>query len=141
VVLDYNLRLGSNRFAAEAALTVGRQLYSQGGQYWEVNVRTDPLTLAGVYDPVAQPSPAQVGGGAKAVTVFMATESAGAIKLFRAGGVDHEKAEITQVGVLLGRLFPGASTVTVQVFFGESSHYATATYSAGRLDYQVLIHG
>ncbi len=134
---DFNARLGSNRFAAEAAVAVGRRLFSQGGQYWEINVRTEPLTLGTTYEPAAPGPAARPVSGARSVTVFMATESSGAIGLFRAGGTAHEKAEITMVAALLSGLFPGAATISIQVYFGESNHYATGVYSGGSLDYRV----
>ncbi|HXA42464.1 MAG TPA: hypothetical protein VNV65_06055 [Candidatus Solibacter sp.] len=134
---DFNARLGSNRFAAEAAVAVGRQLFSQGGQYWEVNVRTDPLTLGATYQPAAPGPATRPVNGARSVTVFMATESSGAIGLFRAGGTAHEKAEITMVATLLSGLFPGAATISIQIYFGESNRYATGVYSGGSLDYRV----
>jgi hypothetical protein len=141
LALDYNSRFGSNRFAAEAAVAVGRQLYSQGGQFWEINVRTDPTTLPGTYDPTVLGPRTHPVNGATAITVFMATESANAIKAYRAGGVDHEKAEVTRMAALLSTLFPTATTVTVQVYFGEANHYATATYSGGALTYKLLAIG
>ena len=136
---DYNARFGSNRYAAEAAVALGRQLYSQGGQYWELNVRTDPPSLGGVYDPVAPGPPARAVAGAKSVAVFMATESAVAISLFRAGGVAHEKAEVSQAAALVAGLFPGAASVTIQVYFGEANLYATAVYRGGSLDYRPAV--
>src|SRR5258708_36284885 len=61
----------------------------------------------------------------------MATESSTAVSLFRAGGVAHEKAEITTMAALVAGLFPGATSITIQVYFGEANLYATAVYSGG----------
>lgn len=111
-------------------------LYGQGGQYWELNVRTEPVSVGAAYDPTATGPPARPAAGARSVTIFMATESAAAVSLFRAGGVSHEKAEITTAAALVAGLFPGATSVTIQVYFGEANLYATAVYSSGRLDYR-----
>src|SRR5437879_4367841 len=47
---DFNVRLGTNRPAAEASLALSRDLYSDGS-FWEVYVRTTPAAITSGYDP------------------------------------------------------------------------------------------
>jgi hypothetical protein len=132
--------VGNNRVAAEAALKLGRALYAQQ-QYWEVQVKTQPPTLSPGYDPG---NPATFDRAARAVTqidITMATESAQAVVAFGAGGVEHEKTELTGLAKLLLSLFPSAQTIGFQVLYGESNPHAYATYEGGHLDYRKPVVG
>jgi hypothetical protein len=135
---DYSTRLGNNRVAAETAIKLGRSLYAEK-QYWEVYVATAPSTLKPAYDPN---NPATFDLAAKTVSrvdVLIATESGQAIKTFGAGGVDHEKTELTALAQQLLSMFPAAKTIGFQVLFGENNPHANATYQAGHLDYHSLV--
>jgi hypothetical protein len=131
---DYNSRYGNNRAGALASIRVGRALYAKK-QFWEVYVRTDPAVLDGAYDPER---PDTFDGLAKQVTqadLVLATESAESIKILAAGGVDHEKADLTDLAKVLLATFPSVHIVKIQVYFGEGNLHSTATYQDGRLDY------
>ena len=133
---DFNGRVGSNRVAAEASLRAGRALYADG-EYWEVFVRTTPPQLTGTYDPGDPASATPIAAQATDIDVVMATESGAAIRLFGAGGVVHEKAEINRVVKVLTAAFPNVKNISFRVFYGEAFQHATAHYHAGVLDYTV----
>jgi hypothetical protein len=132
VLPDYNSRLGSNRVAAEAASALGRKLYA-GGQYWEVYVRTTPITLPGRYDP-GDPGAAAPGAALVTATeVVIASESAAAIKAFGTGGDPHERQVLVELDGLLRTYFPNLASNSVRIFYGESFQHGVATFQGGRL--------
>ena len=132
VLPDYNSRLGSNRVAAEAASALGRKLYA-GGQYWEVYVRSTPITLPGRYDPGEPAASAPAAAAVTAAEVVIATESAAAIKVFGAGGDAHERQVLGELDAILRAAFPNLGSDNVRVFYGESFQHGVATFDHGKL--------
>lgn len=133
---DFNARVGSNRVAAEASLKVARSLYADT-EYWEVFVRTTPPQLDGKYDPADPATAAPLALQVTELDIVMATESAGTIRHFGAGGVNHERAEIRAAVNILKSAFPKATRISFRIFYGEAFQHATATYQAGVLNYNV----
>jgi hypothetical protein len=129
---DYNSRLGSNRLAAEAGVALGRLLY-QGGQYWEVYVRTTPPVLPGKYDPGHPQASAPAAALVTQVDVVMATESGAAIRVFGAGGDAHERAVLSELDAALRKAFPNLATDNMRVFYGESFQHGAAVFDHGKL--------
>jgi hypothetical protein len=135
-MIDYNVRLGSNRPAAEAALAISRDLFSDGS-FWEVYVKTTPVVINSGYDPTDPSSYIAAGRSVKSIDLIMATESGVALNKYRAGGHDHERTVMSHLMTILLQRFPGVH-VTFNVYFGETDHHATGTYDKGRMDYKVL---
>ena len=131
---NYNSRLGANRTAAQAAVRVGRALYAQK-MYWEVYVKTDPAVIQTDYDPVSPETFEKGSQEVRSVQVIMATESGASIQLYVKSGVDQEKKVLAAIGAQVQGIFPNASPVTIQVYFGEATLHANATYKDGQLEY------
>ncbi|HEV3232155.1 MAG TPA: hypothetical protein VG245_07860 [Candidatus Dormibacteraeota bacterium] len=135
---DYNARAGSNRAAAEASMALARYLYRDGTSYWEVFVKTTPLSPPKPADPADPTQIAAQAAQVTAVEMIMATESGTAIQAFRAGGHDHEKLVVTGEAGVLEAAFPRATTIRIQVYYGERDQHAVATFTGGVLDYKVM---
>lgn len=131
---DYNSRYGNNRIGALASIRVGRALYAKK-QFWEVYIRTDPAVLDGAYEPEHPESFDPLARQVNQADLILATESAESIKLLAAGGVGHEKADLTDLAKVVAAAFPSARVVKIQVYFGEGNLHSTATYQDGTLDY------
>jgi hypothetical protein len=129
---DFNSRLGSNRLAAEAGALVGRRLFRKG-QYWEVFIRTQPVSLPGRYDPGNPAASAPQAAQVTAAEVVLATESGAAIKAFSEGGEEHERQVLAEVDADVRQAFPNIRTDTIRVFYGEAFQHSTAIFERGRL--------
>lgn len=127
--LDYNTNLGNNRPAAHASVLLARRLY-QDGAYWEVHVVTTPAELH-VVDPTDPASMTQAGAGVSSVRIVMATESGSAITIYRKGGHDHERAVLMTMVPILQAAFPQVGQIQFDVYYGESDHHATGTWTGG----------
>jgi len=105
--------------------------------YWEAIVHTTPSTL-GTVDPGDPAGYVRADARATSVDLILATESGVAVREFRSGGHDHEKAVVLSVAQLLQQLFPKATVITVEVLYGESHLHSKSTYTSGQLDYSVV---
>jgi hypothetical protein len=133
---EFASRSGNNRAAAAAGATLAKTLYTDHQSYWEVYVRTTPITLAPV-DPTNPDSAVKSAAPVTDVKVVIATESGATLNHFRAGGHAHEQAVMAAAADQLHARFPHA-TISFDIYFGESHLHATATYAAGVFKYKVV---
>lgn len=135
-VADHNSHLGNSRAAAELGAAVGRYLY-QSVSYWEVAVVTSPAA-GRADDPFDLASLQRSGAEVRQVRIVMATEAAGGIARFRAGGHAHEQQVTEAVARLAATYFTQATTYEVDVYYGEDDLHATGTLTGGAYTY--LVH-